>query len=221
MLSRAARQHLRPGSRVFGLPVISGSLAPPLTRHHLASRAVAAMSQSGEYTYKYPRPGMTVDACIVAKQQPAKVLLIQRKKSPCKDQWALPGGFVDEDEPLDKAAARELQEETSVNPKDVLLTQVGAFGDPGRDPRGWCVSVAYAALVPSTEMGVKAADDATEAEWYDVTKLPPLAFDHKLIVRTAFQHLLQQSETKATEGLSAALQQGAKNLEGAWTPPKE
>lgn len=221
MLRRAARQHLRPGSRVFGLPVISGSLAPPLTRHHLASRAIVAMSQSGEYTYKYPRPGMTVDACIVAKQQPAKVLLIQRKKSPCKDQWALPGGFVDEDEPLDKAAARELQEETSVNPKDVLLTQVGAFGDPGRDPRGWCVSVAYAALVPSTELGVKAADDATEAEWYDVTKLPPLAFDHKLIVRTAFQHLLQQSETKATEGLSAALQQGAKNLEGAWTPPKE
>ncbi|DBA75329.1 hypothetical protein WJX77_010069 [Trebouxia sp. C0004] len=179
------------------------------------------MSQSGEYSYKYPRPGMTVDACIVAKQTPAKVLLIQRKKSPCKDQWALPGGFVDEDEPLDKAAARELQEETSVNPKDVLLTQVGAFGDPGRDPRGWCVSVAYAALVPSTEMGVKAADDAIEAEWYDVTKLPPLAFDHKLIVRTAFQHLLQQSETKATEGLSAALQQGAKNLEGPWTPPKE
>ena len=131
-----------------------------------------------------------------------------------QDQWALPGGFVDEDEPLDKAAARELQEETSVNPKDVLLTQAstrasasclgkraflsttdspehllyehdaefvqvcmhqvmrfrrnwdndialplqgGAFGDPGRDPRGWCVSVAYAALVPSTEMGVKAA----------------------------------------------------------------
>ncbi|DBA81299.1 TPA: 8-hydroxy-dADP phosphatase activity protein [Trebouxia sp. C0005] len=220
MLSRTARQHLRPGLRVLSLPVISGSLAHPVTRRHLVWRAVVAMSQSGEYTYKYPRPGMTVDACVVAKQQ-AKVLLIQRKKSPCKDQWALPGGFVDKDEPLDKAAARELQEETSVNPKDVLLTQVGAFGDPGRDPRGWCVSVAYAALVPSTEMGVKAADDATEAEWYDVTKLPPLAFDHKLIVRTAFQHLLQQSETKATEGLSAALQQGAKNLEGAWTPPKE
>lgn len=221
MLSRAARQHLRPGLRVLTLPVISGSLPHPLTRRHLVWRAVVAMSQSGEYTYKYPRPGMTVDACIVAKQQPAKVLLIQRKKSPCKDQWALPGGFVDEDEPLDKAAARELQEETSVNPKDVLLTQVGAFGDPGRDPRGWCVSVAYAALVPSTELGVRAADDATEAEWYDVTKLPPLAFDHKLIVRTAFQHLLQQSETTATEGLSAALQQGAKNLEGPWTPPKE
>eukprot|EP00891_Asterochloris_glomerata_P008445 jgi/Astpho2/8445/Aster-07631 len=78
---------------------------------------------------------MTVDAVIVAKQQPPKVLLIQRKNPPCQGQWALPGGFVDENEPLDHAAARELQEETSVNPKDVLLTQIGAFGDPGRCPR--------------------------------------------------------------------------------------
>ncbi len=52
MLSTAARQHLRPGLRVLGLPVISGSLARPLTRRHLAWRAVVAMSQSGEYTYK-------------------------------------------------------------------------------------------------------------------------------------------------------------------------
>lgn len=183
--------------------------------------AVVAMSESGEYTYKYPRPGLTVDAVIVSKRQPAKVLLIQRKKAPCEGQWALPGGFVDKDEPLDKAAARELQEETSVNPKDVLLTQIGTFGDPGRDPRGWQVSVAYAALVPTTDLGVKAADDATEAEWYDVTKLPSLAFDHKLIVRTAFEHLLNHSETNSADGLAEALHKGAKNLEGPWTPPKE
>ena len=73
---------------------------------------------------RYPRPGLTVDACIVSKQRPPKILLIKRQK--VQDQWALPGGFVDENEPLEKAAARELQEETSVNPKDVLLTQVFA-----------------------------------------------------------------------------------------------
>lgn len=133
-----------------------------------------------------------------------RIPFVQRKHDPFAGAWALPGGFVDENEPLDKAAARELQEETGVNPADVLLTQascilcwlgwpqslpvcqlrlfaargpraqhtaeagishplhlqVGAFGDPGRDPRGWCVSVAYAALVPTTELGVQAADDA-------------------------------------------------------------
>ncbi|KAK9814767.1 hypothetical protein WJX72_011187 [[Myrmecia] bisecta] len=172
------------------------------------------------HCYQYPRPSLTVDAVIVAKA--AQLLLIQRKNPPCKGQWALPGGFVDENEPLGKAAARELQEETSVNPKDVLLTQVGAYGDPGRDPRGWCVSVAYAALVDSTKLGVKAADDAVDAKWFDVTDLPsPLAFDHKQIVREAFQHLQQYPQAQQASGLVAALADGAKKLEGPWTPCKE
>ena len=200
--------------------------------------------------------------------------------------------------------------------------QVGAFGDPVRDPRGWCVSVAFAALVPSTELGVKAADDAqartlllvplgklvacgcmaiswllllllllllvwllpaghwcvsvafaalvpsTElgvkaaddaqarivplllrsgvaagcletcglsvlqrlflvlflfcscplqaAEWFDAAQLPPLAFDHKLIVRTAFRHLAKQEAVQQRPGLPAALQAAANALEGPW-----
>ncbi len=73
--------------------------------------------------------------------------------------------------------------------------QVGAFGDPGRDPRGWCVTVAYAALVPSTSMGVKAADDAADARWFPVAGLPqPLAFDHKEVVRAAFGRLKEQPQ---------------------------
>ena len=96
---------------------------------------------------RYPRPGLTVDAVIVARPQasiPPQLLLIKRKFEPCKDQWALPGGFVEENESLDVAAARELQEETSVDPSSVLLTQVcpvHPVDSPGDDlggyPQGW------------------------------------------------------------------------------------
>ncbi|EFJ42806.1 hypothetical protein VOLCADRAFT_97032 [Volvox carteri f. nagariensis] len=132
------------------------------------------------------------------------------------DSWALPGGFVDEGEGLDAAAGRELQEETSVDPATVTLTQVGAFADPGRDPRGWTVTVAYAALVPTTNLGVKAADDAKDARWFDVTMLPLLAFDHKLVVRTALRHLAKQPAAGAVAGLSATLEAAADKLDGPW-----
>ena len=96
-------------------------------------------------SFRYPRPGLTVDAVIVARPQasiPPQLLLIKRKFEPCKDQWALPGGFVEENESLDVAAARELQEETSVDPSSVLLTQVCPVhrrGDihTGISTRGW------------------------------------------------------------------------------------
>lgn len=178
----------------------------------------------GSYTYPYPRPAVTVDTIIVSKpasdSQP-KILLIQRKNPPCKGQWALPGGFVDEGEPLDTAAARELKEETSVDSQDVDLFQVGAYGDPGRDPRGWCVTVAYAAIVPGTELGVKAADDAAEAKWFSVTSLPHLAFDHKQIIREAFQKLSLRPEVHETGGMADQLKVGAEALAGPWEPPKE
>lgn len=175
-------------------------------------------------TYAWPRPSVTVDAAIIAavKRAAPQLLLIQRKKPPCKQMWALPGGFVDENEPLDVAAARELHEETGV--QGVQLTQVGAFGDPGRDPRGWCVTVAYAAIVPTTQLGVQAAvrtqpspchqfprrqcckrascaqDDAADAQWFDVLHLPPLAFDHQLVVRACFRAMLRQPHAQEHGG---------------------
>eukprot|EP00210_Caulerpa_lentillifera_P000567 g548.t1 len=107
-----------------------------------------------------------------------------------QDYWALPGGFVDENEPLEQAALRELQEETSVDPAHVKLVQIGTYGDPGRDPRGWTVSVLYASLVESSNIGVKAADDAAEASWFDITQLPKLAFDHNRLVKDTFNRIL-------------------------------
>ena len=157
------------------------------------------------HTYRYPRPALTVDAVIVAKEAAVpQLLLIQRKIEPFKGCWALPGGFVTEDESLDEAAERELEEETSVSPKDVNLVQVGTFGDENRDPRGWTVTVAYACVVPTTELGVKAADDATNAQWYSINELPELAFDHKKVVQISFERLAKTSSGTIVELLDNA-----------------
>jgi 8-oxo-dGTP diphosphatase len=95
-----------------------------------------AATASKKFIYDYSRPALTVDAILVSEEREPKVLLIQRRNDPYGGEWALPGGFVDEMEPLDKAAARELQEETSVDPAGIELVQTGTYGDPGRDPRG-------------------------------------------------------------------------------------
>lgn len=128
---------------------------------------------------------VTVDA-IVLKITNASffLLLIRRKNEPFKDLWALPGGFVDENEDLEKAAIRELEEETQIKVK--ALEQIGAFGKPFRDPRGHTVSIAYFGFVPDDTIAV-AADDAKEAQWFPVNQLPQLAFDHSVIIEAALK----------------------------------
>jgi 8-oxo-dGTP diphosphatase len=141
------------------------------------------------YTYEYPRPALTVDCVIFGldKSQKLKVLLIQRANDPFKLQWALPGGFVDMDESLEKAALRELEEETSM--KDVFIEQLYTFGQPKRDPRGRVVSIAYYALVNLEEHPVAPASDARNVGWFEIDQLPPLAFDHDTILSTAIARL--------------------------------
>src|SRR4029450_535426 len=100
------------------------------------------------FKYEYERPGLTVDCVIFGldlEAETLKVMLIERDVEPFAGVWAIPGGFVRSDEKLIEAATRELEEETGI--KDVFLEQLYTFGDPGRDPRGWVVSVGYYALV--------------------------------------------------------------------------
>ncbi|HRT31038.1 MAG TPA: NUDIX hydrolase, partial [Anaerolineae bacterium] len=106
------------------------------------------------YTYDYPRPMLTVDIAL-ARPGPRgpEVLLIQRGHPPFKGAWALPGGFVEEGETLEQAARRELQEETGLT--DLPLQQLAAFGDPGRDPRGWTVSVVFWSWLGEAGTGVQ------------------------------------------------------------------
>jgi 8-oxo-dGTP diphosphatase len=140
------------------------------------------------YTYQYARAALTVD-CVVFGFDGGelKVLLIQRALEPFKGKWALPGGFVRLDETLDEAALRELNEEAGL--KDVFLEQLYTVGTVNRDPRERVVSVAHYALVKLSDHQAKAATDAAEAEWFPVSKLPKLAFDHAEIVAVALSRL--------------------------------
>lgn len=121
------------------------------------------------FTYPYPRPAVTCDAVIFTmRADDLAVLLIQRKDEPFKGRWALPGGFVNENESLERAAARELAEETGLT--GARLEQLGAFGDPGRDPRGHTVTVAYLTFLVA-EAAITAGDDAAAAEWHSFRRL--------------------------------------------------
>jgi 8-oxo-dGTP diphosphatase len=140
------------------------------------------------HTYQYPRAALTVDCVVFGFDDgELKVLLIQRGLEPFKGRWALPGGFVRVDETLDHAARRELNEEAGL--KDVFLEQLYTFGDVDRDPRERVVSVAYYALVKLSDHKAKAATDAANAEWFPVSQLPKLAFDHADIVEVALSRL--------------------------------
>ena len=134
------------------------------------------------YTYKYPRPALTADSIVITKEPDAKVLLIERGDDPYKGCWAFPGGFMNMDETTEQCAIRELEEETGLHVNNVV--QIGAYSKVDRDPRGRTVTVAYLAIV-DRPLVVIGQDDAAKAEWWPLTNLPELAFDHDNIMQDA------------------------------------
>lgn len=137
-------------------------------------------------TYEYPRPAVSTDIAVLRGAPGAReLLLVRRGEPPFEGMWALPGGFVEEGERLSEAAERELAEETGLTPRRPLV-QLGSYGDPGRDPRGWTVTVLFAVLLADDEPdAVSGGDDAAEAAWHPVDALPDLAFDHSLLAHDA------------------------------------
>ncbi|PRZ00334.1 NUDIX hydrolase [Marinilabilia salmonicolor] len=134
-----------------------------------------------KYCYDYPRPAVTADVVALAGSslKEAKLLLIKREKPPFQDMWALPGGFAEMDEDIETTAVRELEEETGL--RGGKVHQIGAFGKVGRDPRHRTVTVAFLSALEGIA-DVKGADDASDARWFPLEELPPLAFDHEEIV---------------------------------------
>lgn len=141
-----------------------------------------------KYCYKYPHPAVTTD-CVIFGFDGTKlqVLLVQRGIEPYKGRWALPGGFLQMNESADQGAQRELQEETGL--EDCYVRQLQTFTDPNRDPRERVITIAYYALVKMQE--VRGGDDADDARWFELSKVPQLAFDHDHILRVA-EHTLRQ-----------------------------
>lgn len=132
---------------------------------------------------------VAVDAIVFGYQDNTLyVLLVKQKYGRLKNTWVLPGGFVKTNEPLIDAVKRELKEETGITVS--YLEQLYTFGDnTKRDPRGRVISIAYFALVDPTRLILKADTDATDANWFDIKKLPKLGYDHKLIIEVAHRRL--------------------------------
>ena len=135
-----------------------------------------------EYSYKYPRPAVTADCVVITKEAEPKVLLIQRGADPYKGCWAFPGGFMNMDETTEQCAIRELEEETGL--KVSTVRQIGAYSKVDRDPRGRTITVAYLAIIDKPAQ-VTGQDDAAKAEWFPLSALPELAFDHADIMEDA------------------------------------
>jgi len=128
---------------------------------------------------------VTVDIVVFRLIRRLEVVAIRRKKDPFAGELALPGGFVEMEEDLKDAAARELAEETSL--RDLELEQLGAFGTPGRDPRGRNIAVAFVGVIDDANRPVKGGDDAADATWIDAREPPKLAFDHAVILKQAVE----------------------------------
>lgn len=150
----------------------------------------------------YKNPGLTADVVVFGFfDKKIKILLIQRGINPFKDCWAIPGGFVNYEEEILIAAKRELEEETGI--KGLSLTEFKTVGKLGRDPRGRTVSVVYYTFCDGTQLKPKAADDAKNVKWFDLNKLPELAFDHDEILVKLKSHIKFLAQKLNVEDFSA------------------
>lgn len=143
------------------------------------------------YCYDYPRPALTVDLVAFAQRDGKDLaLLVRRGRDPFAGRWALPGGFVEIDEPVDAAARREFREETGVElTADAPILFLGAWTRPGRDPRGRTISLVHVVRLEGPPPEPRAGDDANASAWLEPEQVADLAFDHAEVLRAAVDWL--------------------------------
>jgi 8-oxo-dGTP diphosphatase len=142
------------------------------------------------FTYQYPRPAVTADAVIfnLMEDEKLNVLLIKRKNDPFKGYWALPGGFIEETETLEKCVEREIKEETGL--EGIKFYPLEAFSEPDRDPRHRTITFAFWGFCKKNPV-LTSGSDAEAAEWFKIDQLPELAFDHEQVIKKALVRALE------------------------------
>jgi 8-oxo-dGTP diphosphatase len=136
----------------------------------------------------YKNPALAVDLVVFGyNANTLSVLLLNRNEEPFKGEWVLPGAFLKEGERFSDTCSRILQ--TKLGMDDFFLEQLYSFDEPGRDPRGRAVSVAYYSLVNPGNLKIAAGTMANDVQWTDTKRLPALGFDHKQIYKTALSRL--------------------------------
>jgi 8-oxo-dGTP diphosphatase len=156
---------------------------------------------SGRYCYEYPRPAVSADIVVFGfNGLNIRLLLIKRGQEPYKDNWALPGGFLEMDETIENCAKRELYEETAL--QYTKVEQLYTFSSLGRDPRGRVLTIAFWTIIHMNQAIIKAGDDAAQAGWFNLNSLPELAFDHSEIIQMALKKLINLNKINV-EDISA------------------
>ncbi len=137
---------------------------------------------------EFPHPSVSVDvALLTARGDALEVFLVRRTEHPYKNDWSLPGGFVQLEESLEDAAARLLEAKTGL--REVFLEQLYTFGAVGRDPRTRVISVAYYALVPLEQLAKLTVSDARGLMPVTEALQTALAFDHNAILERTLDRL--------------------------------
>lgn len=136
----------------------------------------------------YKNPSLATDLVVFGyHQQQLSVLLLNRKEAPFKNGWTLPGGFVQMEERFSETCARILKTKLGID--DLYLEQLYSFDDPARDPRGRVITVAHFALINPKQFEIVAGHMANDVQWFPVSAVPALGFDHTLIFRKAQERL--------------------------------
>ena len=172
---------------------------------------------------RYERPSVSVDILVFTvtdgpadnyrklPEKELRLLLVKRGEHPHLGKWALPGGFVKMDENLDKAALRELKEETNVD--NIYLEQLFSWGEVGRDPRTRVISVSYMSLVDSSALDIRANDDAEDARWFTVSL--KLFREQRTETETGYRHesLYKLKLTGGEDALQAVIRKVTEKTE--------